>query len=204
MTNSLPRSSPGWGKKLVEALTKDQVETLLDVLVGAGDPLRLSEELRILDSDLADTVQRLVGEADTVAAKDSDAAVSKQKLLEIWDDLWGRWNDHVCEVGDEDGEYAIKDEDWDPPYFDPTALSEDLERIAKEMQQMLEPISGLIDDPELFVKAADEIDDNIGSFPEWMGVEECCELGLCTTNCILEWTWRAMEREEMAAQQFLE
>jgi hypothetical protein len=72
------------------------------------------------------------------------------------------------------------------------------------MQQMLEPISGLIDDPELFVKAADEIDDNIGSFPEWMGGEECCELGLCTTNCILEWTWRAMEREEMAAQQFLE
>jgi hypothetical protein len=53
------------------------------------------------------------------------------------------------------------------------------------MQQMLEPISGLIDDPELFVKAADEIDDNIGSFPEWMGVEECCELGLSTTNCIL-------------------
>jgi hypothetical protein len=78
MTNSLPRSHPGWGKKLVEALTKDQVETLLDVLVGAGDPLRLSEELRIFDSDLADTVQRLVGEADTVAAKDSDAAVSKQ------------------------------------------------------------------------------------------------------------------------------
>ena len=204
MTNSLPRSNPGWGKKLVEALTKGQVETLLDVLVGAGDPLRLPEELRILDSDLADTVQRLVGEADTVAAKDSDAAVSKQKLLEIWDDLWGRWNDHVCEVGDEDGEYAIKDRDWDPPYFDPTALSDDLERIAKEMQQMLEPISGLIDDPELFVKAADEIDDNIGSFPEWMGVEECCELGFCTTNCILEWTWRAMEREEMAAEQFLE
>ncbi len=41
MTNSLPRSNPGWGKKLVEALTRDQVETLLDVLVGAGDPLRL-------------------------------------------------------------------------------------------------------------------------------------------------------------------
>ena len=169
MTNSLPRSSPGWGKKLVEALTKDQVETLLDVLVGAGDPLRLSEELRILDSDLADTVQRLVGEADTVAAKDSDAAVSKQKLLEIWDDLWGRWNDHVCEVGDEDGAYAIKDEDWDPPYFDPTALSEDLERIAKEMQQMLELVSGLIDDPELFVKLRTKSIITLARFPNGWG-----------------------------------
>jgi hypothetical protein len=111
MINSLPRSNPGLGRKLVEALTKDQVETLLDVLVGAGDLLRLPEELRILDSDLADTVQRLMGETDTVAAKHSDTAVSKQKLLEIWDDLWERWNDHVCEVGDEDGEYAIKDRD---------------------------------------------------------------------------------------------
>ena len=126
MPDSLSGSKPGWGKKLLEALTRDQIETLLDVLADTGALLRLPEQLRAVDSDLADTVQRLVGEADTVAAKDSDAAVSKQKLLEIWDDLWGRWNDHVCEVGDEDGEYAIKDEDWDPPYFDPTALSEDL------------------------------------------------------------------------------
>ncbi len=204
MSDSFPPSKPGWGKKLVEALTQDQVETLLDVLAGTHTLLRLPEELRTLDSDLADTVQKLVGEAETVPSKSSDAAVSKQKLLVMWDDLWGRWNDHVCEVGDEEGDYAIKDRDWEPPYFDPTALADDLEQIAKGMRPMLEPVSRLIDDPELFVKAADEIDDNIGSFPEWMGGEEWCELGPHTTTCILEWTWRAMERKEMTPQQFLE
>ena len=69
---------------------------------------------------------------------------------------------------------------------------------------MLEPVSGLIDDPELFMKAADEIEDNIRSFPEWMGVEDCCELGAHTTICLLEWTWGTMERKEMSTQQFLE
>src|SRR4029077_19889397 len=87
----------------------------------------------------------------------------------------------------EEGDYVIKDADWEPPYFDPTALADDLEKIAKEMRPMLEPVSRLIDDPVLFMKAADKIDDNIRSFPEWMGVEDCCELGPHTTTCLLEW-----------------
>jgi hypothetical protein len=204
MPDSLSGSKPGWGKKLLEALTRDQIETLLDVLADTGVLLRLPEQLRAVDSDLADTVQRLVGQADISATNNPDEAVSKGKLLEIWYDLWGRWNSHVCEVGDEEGDYVIKDADWEPPYFDPTALADDLEKIAKEMRPMLEPVSRLIDDSELFMKAADEIDDNIRSFPEWMGVEDCCELGPHTTNCLLEWTWRAIERKEMATQPFLE
>jgi hypothetical protein len=203
MPDSLRGSKSGWGKKLLEALTRDQIETLLDVFAETGALLRLPEELRAVDSDLADTVQRLVGKAD-ITTNNTDEAVSKRKLLEIWYDLWGRWNSHVCEVGDEEGEYAIKDRDWDPPYFDSTALADDLEKIAKEMRPMLEPVSRLIDDPELFLKAADEIDDNILSFPEWMGVDDCCELGPHTTTCLLEWTWRAMERREMGTQEFLE
>lgn len=204
MTDSFPPPRSGWGKKLVEALTRDQVETLLDVLAGTGALSRLPEELRTVDPDLADTVQRFVREEDSAVAKHSDAAVSNRKLLEIWNDLWGRWNSHVCEVGDEEGEYVFKDNDWEPPYFDPTALAEDLEQIAMQVKPLLELASRLIDDPELFVKAAEEIDDNIGSFPEWMGGEECCELGPHTTTCVLEWTWRAMEQKEMAAERLVE
>jgi hypothetical protein len=204
MPDSLRGSKRGWGNKLLEALTRDQIETLLDVLADTGTLLRLPEELRALDSDLADTLQRLVSKADSVSAKNPDSAVSNQKLLQMWDDLWGRWNSHVCEVGDEEGEYAIKDREWEPPYFDAGALADDLEQIARDMKPMLEPVSRLIDDPELFMKAADEINENIRSFPEWMGAEDCCELGPHATTCLLEWTWRALEHKEMAAQQFLE
>ena len=168
MTDSFPPSKSGWGKKLVEALTREQVETLLDVLAGTGALSGLPGELRTVDPDLADTVQRFVREEDSAVAKHSDAAVSNRKLPEIWNDLWGRWNSHVCEVGDEEGEYVLKDNDWEPPYFDPTALAEDLEQIAMQVKPLLELASRLIDDPELFVKAAEEIDDNIGSFPEWI------------------------------------
>jgi hypothetical protein len=203
MPDSFPRSKPGWGKKLVEALTEDQIETLLDVLVDAGTLSRLSE-LRALDSDLADTVERLVGEADPIAAEDSEAAVSKQKLLKNWNNLWERWDGHVCEVGDEKGKYTLQDADWEPPYFDPAALGNDLEKIAIEMKPMVSPVSELLDDPELFVDAVHEIDDNIHSFPEWMQGEERCDFGLETTTCLLDWTWRVMVRSGKTAEEFLE
>ena len=107
-------------------------------------------------------------------------------------------------MGGEEGEYAIKEEEWEPPYFDSTALADDLEKIAKEMRPVLEPVSQLIDDPELFLKAAYQIDNNIGSFPEWMWAEESCELGPDTTTCLLEWTWSAMEYKQKGTRQFLE
>src|SRR3977135_223874 len=110
MPDSQHSSKPGWGKKLLEALTRDQIEILLDVLAGTGALLRLPEELRAVDSDLADTVQRLVDRRGIRAANDLEETVSKRKLLELWNDLWGRWNSHVCEVGGEEGEYAIKEE----------------------------------------------------------------------------------------------
>ena len=46
MTDSFPPPRSRWGKKLAEALTRDQVETLLDVLAGTGALSRLPEELR--------------------------------------------------------------------------------------------------------------------------------------------------------------
>ena len=82
MPDSLPRSKPGCGKKLLEALTRDQTETLLDILADTGALLRLPEELRAVDSDLADTVQRLVGKADISAMNSPDEAVSNRKSLE--------------------------------------------------------------------------------------------------------------------------
>ena len=81
MPDSLRGSKPGWGKKLLEALTRDQIETLLDVLADTGVLLRLPEDLHAVDSDLADTVKRLVEKAEISAANDPDEAVSKRKLL---------------------------------------------------------------------------------------------------------------------------
>ena len=79
--------------------------------------------------------------------------MSTQKALETWNELWGQWEGHVSEVGDEKGEYAVHDDEWHPPYFDPTALSDDLEKVAQPMLDWLDRIFPLVNEPELFAQA---------------------------------------------------
>ena len=85
------------GGRLQSALTQDQIQTLLNVLVEAGHLQTLDNRLRAADQDLADTVRRIQDEPRTK----SEAVPSSQKTIEIWNTLWASWADHVAEVGDE-------------------------------------------------------------------------------------------------------
>ncbi len=116
---NMNEASQSWGKKLVGALTEEQIERLLDVVTSTGALEKLEEPLRAIDPDLAQTVRALVNPADTTPMASPQAAVSDQKALETWNELWGKWESHVIEVGDEKGDYAIQEEEWHPPYFDP-------------------------------------------------------------------------------------
>jgi hypothetical protein len=188
------RPSQPLGKKLLAALTQEQVERLLDVVSGAGALQKLNEPLQALDPDLAQTVRALAGSGGAPAAVSAEASVSDQKALETWNGLWGTWEDHVCEVGDEEGDYVIQEHDWDPPYFDPTALAENLEKVTQQMLEWLDRVFPLAKDPDLFAEALKQIDENIGHYPEWIqGDNGFCELGPDATTCVLRWTWLACE-----------
>ena len=192
-----------WGRKLLAALTEEQIERLLDVVTSTGALEKLDEPLRAIDPDLAQTVRALLNPPDTVRVASPQGAVSDQKALETWNELWGEWESHVSEVGDEEGEYAVREREWDPPYFDSTALTDDLEKVAQPMLEWLDRVFPLDNEPELFADALKEIDENIAHCPEWMqGGDEFCELGPQATTCVLRWTWRASEGLQARGQEF--
>jgi hypothetical protein len=193
------------GKQLVDALTSEQIERLLEVIAHTGALQKLDAPLQAIDPDLAQTVRALLGPTKPPVAAAPEDTVSSQKALETWNGLWEQWDGHVFELGDEKGDYAIQEHDWDPPYFDPMALAEDLEKVAQPMSEWLDRVFPLVKVPDLFAQAIEEIDENISTYPDWMqGGDDFCDLGPLATNCVLRWTWSACEGHPTRGQEFLQ
>ena len=201
----MTEASQSWGKKLLAALTEEQIERLLDVVTCTGALEKLDEPLQAIDPDLAQTIRVLIGSAESATAASPQARVSDQKALETWNELWGEWEGQVSEVGDEEGEYAVREPEWDPPYFDSSALANDLEKIAEQMLEWLDRAFPLDHEPNLFAQALKGIDENINLYPEWMsGDENVCGLGPHATACVLRWTWRACEGQAARGREFFQ
>lgn len=189
------------GRRLREALTQEQIESLLDVISDAGLLAGLDDLLRAADPDLADTIRRV----HTVAPTTPTVTPSDQKALETWQSLWGTWQDCISELGDENGKYSNHEERWHPPYFDPYALSEDLDKAAEEMLPWIERVFPLAEEPDLFEEAFAEIGEGILAYPEWMqGGEDGCDLGPQTTACTLNWIWCGLADQETPGRCFVD
>jgi len=186
------------GSRLLEAMTKEQVAKLLDIVFSEGDIDRWPDGMRKTDPDIAATLARLleseVGrnppDPGGKAEKTARITMSEGRLLERWRDLWTRWNETMAEVGDEDGRYAVHEHHWEEPYFDGSILANDLETIAGEMLPLIDDVYALVDEPGLFRDALETLSEAIAAYPEWMGVEyeEGCTLGNDTTRCVLKWS----------------
>jgi len=195
------------GGLLVESLTKDQIVHLLDVLFSTIDMDHYREIFEKADLDMAETIDKIVEMRDSETDKSPVAPriASDQRIIEIWNSLWERWDSLIGEVGDEDGKYAAQEEEWEPAYFDGSALADDLEPIAADMFSLIDDVYDLVDNPDLFSEAMDEIDSSISSYPEEMGVGEGdgCTLGTNATRCILKWLWLSSKNEASTGKAFL-
>jgi len=65
------------------------------------------------------------------------------------------------------------------------------------MLGLIDDVYNSVEDPELFVEALEDIEENISSYPEWMGVEygEPIELERNVTLCVLKWLWSGLQHE---------
>ena len=186
MAQDKPSSSTSPGGRLRAALTGDQIQILLDVVAATGHWRAVDQQLRAADPDLADTVQRILGEA----GPPSEALPSSHKILEIWSGLWAIWEDHVSRVGEEEGPYVNQDEHWHPPYFDQSALAADLEKAADQLSGWIIPAFPLVGEPDLFLESLAEISDNMQLFPDWFQpTDDNFILGPHASSCVLRWTW---------------
>ncbi len=195
------------GKFLMESLTIDQITCLLDVVFSTGDANRYTEAFKKADPDMGETVGKIL-KMDHEKTRTSPVVrvASDERTIEHWNSLWSHWDGLVSEVGDEEGKYAVQDAHWEPPYFDGSVLADDLDPIAGNMLGLIDDVYDLVDDPDLFSNALEEIGSNISSYPEWMGAEdgEGCTLEANVTRCVLRWLWLSSLKDARPGKAFLD
>ncbi|MEW6685393.1 MAG: hypothetical protein AB1393_04210 [Candidatus Edwardsbacteria bacterium] len=192
------------GEILIGCLTKEQIAQLLDVIFAKTDVAESIDELKKVDPDVAETLDKIVSLGSTKTREGPvNRLFSNKKILELWDSLWDKWHSIVAEVGDEEGKYAVQDADWEPPYFDGYALAEDLDEIAKDTVPLIDDVYDIVKNPNIFYDTIEEINSNISSYPEWMGEGEGCPLGKNVTRCVLKWFWLGSQKETQPGIVFL-
>ncbi len=207
----MPRKSFNIGQMLVKSLTLEQIAGLLTVISSSSDFNLYMEKFEATDPDMAAAVKRILAlGSDSKDRPKTKPLASLKRTMEYWGSLWQRYDDIISEVGDEDGRYAVEDHHWEPPYFDGSSLAYDLEPIAEKMLTIMEEVYDEVNDPDLFHNALEEIDVQIGAYPEWMGAEhgEPCVLEEKMTQCVLKWLWlsskKGTDRGEIFVEQVLE
>lgn len=122
------------------------------------------------------------------------ATPSEERIRKDWKRAWSEWDRCVSESGDKDGKYVVQEHHWEEPYFDGSALADDLEPIAKRMWKVLPRVfDGDLDPGFSFAEAIAESADEIGTgLPEWIdpSAGDGTQLGPVATGCLLEWEWR--------------
>ena len=160
------------GQLLLESLTTDQIACMLEVVASSGNLKSLMDDFMMADPDMAATVDEILKGARSKAdGKTNSWPVSRKRTMEFWNSLWRHWNEILADVGDEEGKYAVQDHHWEEPYFDGYGFASDLEPIARDMLGLINDVYNSVDDPDLFEAALADIEENIASYPEWMGVE---------------------------------
>jgi hypothetical protein len=175
-----------FGKKLIEALTIDEVVQLLDGLLSSMDKLHIKQVLSNLNNE---NIEEIISQL--IFSEELTNVVSDNKFIQEWRELWNSWTDCVWKLGDEEEAYVYQDNDWETPYFVSNEFAEDLEKIAVKMLPFLDRITQMQEEEEdFFEEALREIESGIMGYPEWLGAEYAdCYVGVSVTECMVKWAW---------------
>ncbi len=214
---STPSPLPeNFSRRLFNGLTEKQVVLLLDALFQLLNESQWTTLQQNLDSDSARLLNNILSSNDKAKENKKPSTPNKlepasyAKHVANWSMLWEKWDVIVDEVGEEEGDYAESDEDWEPPYFDVCRLADDLNDVAEYLLPMLEIIHNTdIAEDDLFREALHNIESSIQAYPEWIYVDDAeLALGEFITGCLLQWEWLNAQHntnnEQKAIPLFLE
>ena len=187
------------GQQFLDALTHNEIATLLEVLIGTLSPDMVENVLDQLPPNTRHTVQTILVPPDPSDPTQEKQApsVSLAKLEQTWSALWQEWDHIVDEAAQEDGNYVVRERHWEEPYFDSTTFVRDLERVAKEMRPLLRTAFDNAFVPATsFIEALLEADADIrAAMPEWMYLDDGYDLDEHVTACLLEWEWLQVQED---------
>lgn len=198
-------NSLGIGERLSNALTQQEIAQLIDALLMVLSPEFQEQAIAQLPEDTQQTVKQILTPASTVEPIQASETqtVSLAKQAQTWSELWRGWDDTVAEASEE-GKYIVQEAHWEPPYFDTTTFIEDLERVAVQMQPLLQTAfeHGFMPDHG-FASALLEAESEISSgLEDWMELTDGLYLEHHLTNCLLQWEWLTAQEQEQNALEF--
>jgi hypothetical protein len=192
--------------RLLSALTQQELAELIDALFTVLSPELQEEAIAQLNENTQQTVRQILMSSSIAESTEASATqtVSLAKQAQTWSELWQVWDDIVSEASEESGKYIVQEAHWEPPYFDATTFSEDLERVAAQMRSLLQttfeheftPDNGFI--PAL-LEAESAISEGL---EDWMELTDGLYLENHLTHCLLQWEWFVTQEQEQNAFQF--
>jgi hypothetical protein len=195
----------GVSSALESVLSREELTRAATVALLALDEAGRQRMLEGLPSETAEAILPILETPRSRESAPATPKAGKAKVREIWQGLWAEWNECIDESGYEEGRYVHQDAHWEPPYFDRSGVVDDLEGIAKRMRELIGRLwdDGL-DPKRSFLEEVSEAANCIGDgLPEWF-TEEGSYFGPQVTGCLLEWEWRAAQREGLHAFGLLE
>jgi hypothetical protein len=194
-----PAAAVGAGKAIFAALTQQEIAGLLDVLFTLLPADLNQQALEQLPPDTRHTLEQILSPplAASKMTATADQPISLAKQAETWSALWDRWDEIVAEAAQEEGDYIVQEEHWEPPYFDDYAVVQDLEEVAAKMLPLVKLAYENRFAPDMGFGAAiaDAEDDISSSLPDWIGIENGFDLPTNLTRCLLTWE-RLLANEE--------
>ena len=192
---------------LLDALTQQELAQLIDALFTVLSPQLQEKAIAQLSEDTQQTIRQILipsSIAESTEEVSAPQTVSLAKQAQIWSELWQTWDDIVSEASEDGGKYIIQENHWEPPYFDATTFSEDLERVAAQLRSLLQTAFEHEFTPDDgFIPALLEAESAISKgLEDWTELTDGLYLETHLTHCLLQWEWFAAQEQEQNAFQF--
>ncbi|HEY9625999.1 MAG TPA: hypothetical protein V6C84_01750 [Coleofasciculaceae cyanobacterium] len=191
--------------RLLNALTQQELAQLIEVLFTVLPPDLQQAAIAQLPENAQQIVKQILLPSSIAESTEASATqtVSLAKQAQIWSELWQEWDDIVSEASEEGGKYILQEAHWEPPYFDATTFSEDLERVAAQMRSLIQTAFVQQFTPDHgFVTALLEAESAISEgLEDWMEVTDGLYLENHSTHCLLQWERLVAQQQEQNAFQ---
>ena len=205
-SHPIDRIATDLSNRLLAALTQQEVAQLIEALFGVLSPDLQAQALSQLAPDTQQTVEKFLDppQPHETTQTIKHEAVSLAKQAQVWSALWQDWNQIIWEASEEEGKYLVQEAHWEPPYFDSTTFTEDLESVAEKMRPLLQTAFEYEFTSEYsFAKALLEAEAEVASgMPDWIEITDGLYVGPQLTYCVLQWEWLTTQEQRRDSFQF--